>query len=1734
MPNSFTNTTFNTTYRDDFRDSDHYHRILFNSGRALQARELTQMQTIIHSEMERFGRHIFREGSVVNPGGLTVNTNYEFVKLETSDTTGFAVGNTIQGQSSSIKAEIIQIVAATGSDPATFYIKYIDASGSTSTGTVTTTPRFTPGETLTIFGGSTSIRAQVISTSENPAVGSGTRASVAGGSYFVRGHFVSVSPQSIIVSKYSATPTETIVMKYVEDIVTTADTNDLYDNQNNGIPNLTAPGADRYRITLTLSTESIVSSTDNFFAINRLVNGIIQQEIDETEYNRIGNELATRTKEESGDYVVEGYGSVMQAGDSGSVLKLNIQPGIAYVNGYRISKPSTTELTINKPRSTQVVEESIAANYGNYIIVSADAGQGFIPNIDTFETVNLRSAANYGGSTIGTTRVRSITEDGANYRLYIFDTKLNAGQKFSAVRSIGLGANEYFDLVLENSIAVVKEAINNNLLFGLGRAKPSLVDDITLTVQRRFTGTTNESGELPLTGLGTDESFSNQTQWIVAIDSASHQILPNATASGSTVTTGRGQEDDIEVITYVTKTASAATVRAKTRQIVTETGLTMDSDGSGFKFVKLANPDIFTLTSVVDSGSNVSLQNRFTLDNGQRDNFYYNGRLILKDTASVPTGNIKVTYDHFQHGTGDFFAANSYNATDIGYANIPVHRKANGDYADLRNVLDFRPYKESDGASYSVANINELPQNTDTISADITYYKGRNDILVLASNEGSNPRIEYIEGVQSLDNRITPVTPEGALKIKEFQLEPFTDDKDDLTETFIDNRRYTMRDISSIVDRIENLEETVSLNLLEAQTSAIEVLDSNGALRFKNGFFADDFRGFAFSDVASDQYTATIDPDERVILPNVVENAIPLVYDSASSTSVNTNLTNNNFLMLDYTEQVYTNQDLASETENVNPFEVITFVGNLRLSPAVDEWRETRRVNRIVQRVRNVTTRRSRTAFARNVSTQGRSTRVILPNGQRVTAQAGRVGSSTSSTFNLGTTSTTTQTIDRTITTSFGEITLLPFIRSRLIGFKAQALKPNTRHFLFFDGVLLTDPTGQNYTREETFQVFSRRTEDQFINSRSTTHPNTSGPSDLISNANGEIEGSFLIPNNDTLQFTTGSREVKLLDISVNNEQDAGSSAHAIYFARGETQTITQTTQENITNTRTLTTSLAQIVVRREDEDDRPRRRPAQPVRGRRDPLAQSFTIQNSEGAFITKIDAYFSTKDTTVPVRMEIRPLRNGVPSQTEVIPGSEVVVNPSAVNIPGDLNDLTSVRATPTPFVFDSPVYLRGGVPYAFVLMADTVAYNVYVAEAGGFVLGKTDQRIQRQPTLGSLFLSQNAETWTPDQTRDMMFRIHRADFVSSGTALLENLNVPRAILDIDPISTDSGSATVTINHLGHGFGIGDKFQLFGVDSNTSYGGITGTSLQGTRTITGIDGNSFTFTADSAATSTQITGDSSISMTQCIQMDQVLPAIDVLIPDAAASVTMQGTFASGRSIVPASGDGTNAQNNFAISSAFEINPGDPILFESPQVVANRETEDSATTLLGSPSTPRRSVNITASMTTVSSFISPVILMNNAQLIGVNNLIDNQDSSSGSFPNNVPLTYIAETNATSGTSLSKHLTIPIAIEQPAVGLKVIAGVNRPFGSNIDLYFRTLAPGSDTSIDEIPFTLAPQDTIVQTDEDLTIFRDYEYTIGGLNGTLEPFTIFQLKIVMRSQNSSKVPAIRDLRAIALGT
>ena len=77
-------TDFNVSpYYDDYTESKKFHRVLYRPGYAVQAREVTQLQTILQKQIERYGQHMFKDGSKVFGGDVTLDTEVKSLKLET-------------------------------------------------------------------------------------------------------------------------------------------------------------------------------------------------------------------------------------------------------------------------------------------------------------------------------------------------------------------------------------------------------------------------------------------------------------------------------------------------------------------------------------------------------------------------------------------------------------------------------------------------------------------------------------------------------------------------------------------------------------------------------------------------------------------------------------------------------------------------------------------------------------------------------------------------------------------------------------------------------------------------------------------------------------------------------------------------------------------------------------------------------------------------------------------------------------------------------------------------------------------------------------------------------------------------------------------------------------------------------------------------------------------------------------------------------------------------------------------------------------------------------------------------------------------------------------------------------------------------------------------------------------------------------------------------------------------
>ena len=521
-------------------------------------------------------------------------------------------------------------------------------------------------------------------------------------------------------------------------------------------------------------------------------------------------------------------------------------------------------------------------------------------------------------------------------------------------------------------------------------------------------------------------------------------------------------------------------------------------------------------------------------------------------------------------------------------------------------------------------------------------------------------------------------------------------------------------------------------------------------------------------------------------------------------------------------------------------------------------------------------------------------------------------------------------------------------------------------------------------------------------------------------------------------------------------------------------------------------------------------------------PIAQSFFVREASGIYITKVDLFFQAADETAPVSIEIRPMVNGVPSSSFVLPGS-VKSKPGSAFTGGAL--VSANATTPAEFTLDEPLFLKGGNEYALVVTADSKDYRIYVAEINEFTVASTEKRVNKQPTLGSLFYSQNGRTFTPDQNQDLTFRMHRAKFKkNTAKAILKNASVPKHLLQPNPISVDSGSNVVTVLHRHHGMQVAQGVTLSGVDS-AGVGGISAATLNKKYNITSMDFTGYKFTADSSATASITGGGSLVQSTKNISYNTIFPNIQTNIPIGTQIQTAVKTTTS-RSY--AQEEETEFQKEGSFSSI-------PLLenssFSNLKLVANDSAEINQ---IGAAGVQVKSLEMELTLLGDSDR-APMIDMQRSSVGLISNVIDKQVSSTISpKPDNfnVPLNFVDETAKTEGSSASKHLAREVVLEEAAVGLKILIDANRPVATDFQVYVRTC--DIDESLKLKDFVLVPQEAAIPADDNINVFRQYTYLYGGLGGDILDFKKYQIKVVLRSTNQAFSPVLDNLRVIALST
>lgn len=518
--------------------------------------------------------------------------------------------------------------------------------------------------------------------------------------------------------------------------------------------------------------------------------------------------------------------------------------------------------------------------------------------------------------------------------------------------------------------------------------------------------------------------------------------------------------------------------------------------------------------------------------------------------------------------------------------------------------------------------------------------------------------------------------------------------------------------------------------------------------------------------------------------------------------------------------------------------------------------------------------------------------------------------------------------------------------------------------------------------------------------------------------------------------------------------------------------------------------------------------------------VAQSFFVKEQKGIFLTAIDLYFKTiagsGSTTLPVAIEVRPMNDGFPSAETIIPGSEVSV--SAANVNFSTNASSSTR-----FLFDEPIFLRGPKDYAFVVSTNTSQYELFAAMGDTFVIGSTEKRISKQQTLGSMFFSQNAATFTPAQELDISFKLIHARFKhTSATATLRNATLPNRVLMNNPLKVTATDSRVVVNHLNHGFQPKDKIN-FNAGGGT-VGGITSAQLSGIQTIDSADFRGYSFRVATNATTTSTGGGAAVSVEKNIPYHKVYPNLQVLEPQGTIiTAGFKGTLS--KQYIEAGYGAVAANTRYTKQSSFQ-----PIILNAdnntdiPYAVISDRIADSA-------SISNQSTEMQIKLETSDSNVSPLIDLQRASLTLIANQIDKQASSvTAGFNRPLVGEFVAETSPGGGSSAAKHITKVVTLTEDAKGLKILLSANRPVGTDFEVYYRTASQDGDISTQN--FVLLSEDSSNQPDNNPQIFRDYEYLAGGIGGSLIAFKKFQIKIVMRSGNQAKAPMFRDLRIIAL--
>jgi hypothetical protein len=657
------------------------------------------------------------------------------------------------------------------------------------------------------------------------------------------------------------------------------------------------------------------------------------------------------------------------------MLALGVEAGKAYVRGYEIEKLATEYIAVEKSRYLPAGSNALCAYFGvpagslpevtdslsvqktanidvsmgAYIIVN---NVRYLPNLVDLPYVNLHSTTRSGASTntiIGKTRIRGIEKHtDTSYKVFLFDTILNAGKSFSEIRSIYTDVASFqCDSILTGGATVLQDADKASAIFSLPDYAVNSISEVTYSVVISFTETANTGSFQIAAPAGYTFESANDSDNYLLVDNSTGFIITDATitvqSSGnallvsnvddhsitilatmkradSTTAVARRSVDDMSMEVIASAAATAGTINLNHSYVTRIVSVLMDSRGFTINGQPNNNP-------VYDT----NITNRYIFNSGQEITHIGLSSISLTPGAIAPTGPVSITYEYLSsiETAGDIIAVDSYthNASMMRYDQII----GVSGYV-LRDSIDFRPY--ATGGGYAEKH---FPKYGTTASIKYNHHLYRTDNISLSSTGA------YIvnRGIPSL-NPVEPSVPQESMKLASIDIEPYTflrDTQSGISINRVENKRYTMRDIGKLERRISDLEYYTALTLTELDTKNMRIIDSNGVDRFQNGFLVDSFTGQGVGNPSSDDWNASIDTEKKELRPFVSQRQVDLL-ENVNALTKNYKVSGD-LVTLPFTETILIEQAKASRAENVNPYNIGTYRGIVNINPVIDTWFST-------------------------------------------------------------------------------------------------------------------------------------------------------------------------------------------------------------------------------------------------------------------------------------------------------------------------------------------------------------------------------------------------------------------------------------------------------------------------------------------------------------------------------------------------------------------------------------------------------------------------------------------------------------------------------------------------------------------------------------------------------------------------------------------------------------------------